>query len=78
MLPCLTRDPYNEGWIYMLEPVNWMAEMKSFFMGEPYGEWLKAEFTQLEGIFCQWTKNQWVSKFASCDAGWWRDYGWGT
>ncbi len=47
----LNSDPYTDGWIYTVEPVNWMAEMKSFFLGEPYGVWLKAEFTRLKDFF---------------------------
>ena len=47
----INRDPYNEGWIYMIEPLNWMSESKSFFMGEPYGVWLKTELSRLKDFF---------------------------
>lgn len=47
----LNSDPYAEGWVYTVEPVSWMAEMKSYFMGEPYGQWLKDEFIRLKDFF---------------------------
>ncbi|MDX2429987.1 MAG: hypothetical protein QNK35_03575, partial [Bacteroides sp.] len=47
----LNKDPYAGGWIYMVKPANWGSEMKSYFMGEPYGDWLKAEFTRLKDFF---------------------------
>lgn len=47
----LNKDPYARGWIYMVKPANWGSEMKSYFMGEPYGDWLKAEFTRLKDFF---------------------------
>ena len=47
----LNTDPYAAGWICMVEPANWMSEMKSYFIGEPYGVWLKTEFTRLKDFF---------------------------
>ncbi len=47
----LNSDPYSAGWVYTVEPANWMAEMKSFFMGDPYGMWLKDELTRLKDFF---------------------------
>ncbi|MFO7668622.1 MAG: hypothetical protein R6W31_03100 [Bacteroidales bacterium] len=47
----LNSDPFTAGWVYMLKPLNWKAEMNSFFMGEPYGVWLKAELARLKDFF---------------------------
>jgi hypothetical protein len=47
----LNSDPYAAGWVYLLKPLNWRSEMSSFFMGEPYGTWLKAEFARLKDFF---------------------------
>jgi glycine cleavage system H lipoate-binding protein/ABC-type phosphate transport system substrate-binding protein len=47
----LNSDPYAAGWVYTVEPVSWMAEMKSYFMGESYGKWLTDEFTRLKDFF---------------------------
>jgi glycine cleavage system H lipoate-binding protein/ABC-type phosphate transport system substrate-binding protein len=47
----LNSDPFTAGWVYMLKPLNWRTEMSSFFMGEPYGIWLKAEMARLRDFF---------------------------
>lgn len=47
----LNSDPYTAGWVYTVEPVSWMVEMKSYFMGEPYGKWLTDEYTCLKDFF---------------------------
>jgi glycine cleavage system H lipoate-binding protein/ABC-type phosphate transport system substrate-binding protein len=47
----LNSDPYADGWVYTVEPASWMAEMKTYFMGEPYGQWLKGEFIRLKDFF---------------------------
>ena len=43
----LNSSPYAEGWIYQIEPTNWLRETQFFFMAEKYGEWLKNEFLRL-------------------------------
>ncbi len=47
----LNQQPYSAGWVYLVEPVNWITEMKSCFMGAIYGEWLKSELTRLKDFF---------------------------
>ncbi|MFH0758135.1 MAG: hypothetical protein V2B15_12680 [Bacteroidota bacterium] len=47
----INADPYNGGWVYLVEPVNWFRELKAFFMGESYADWLKSEFTRLKDFF---------------------------
>lgn len=47
----INRDPYSAGWIYMVEPANWKADMESLYMGEPYGTWLKTELVRLKDFF---------------------------
>lgn len=44
----LNTSPYGEGWLYVLEPLNWQIEMKTFLMSEKYKEWVKAELTRLK------------------------------
>jgi glycine cleavage system H lipoate-binding protein/ABC-type phosphate transport system substrate-binding protein len=44
----LNSDPYAEGWVLLVKPVNWISELKSFFMGDPYANWLKAEAARLK------------------------------
>lgn len=47
----LNSDPYAAGWVLMIRPLNWIFELKSFFMGELYADWLKAEAARLKAFF---------------------------
>jgi len=44
----INNAPYSEGWVYMVEPLNWLKEMKAYAMGDHYREWIKAEFSRLK------------------------------
>ena len=48
---CLNESPYSEGWVYLVEPKNWLAEIKGYSMGEKYREWIKKEFVRLKDFF---------------------------
>ena len=48
---CLNESPYSEGWVYLVEPQNWLAEIKGYSMGEKYREWIKKEFVRLKDFF---------------------------
>jgi glycine cleavage system H lipoate-binding protein/ABC-type phosphate transport system substrate-binding protein len=47
----VNSDPYLSGWIYEIEPKNWLREIQLMFMGESYFEWMKEEFVRLRGFF---------------------------
>jgi glycine cleavage system H lipoate-binding protein/ABC-type phosphate transport system substrate-binding protein len=47
----LNTAPFTEGWVYTIEPSNWMRETQFMFMAEKYTEWLKQEFTRLKDFF---------------------------
>jgi glycine cleavage system H lipoate-binding protein len=47
----INSAPYAEGWVYLVEPRNWLTELKSFVMGEKYSEWIRAEFSRLKDFF---------------------------
>lgn len=47
----LNSSPYSDGWVYMLEPKNWMREIEFLFMGDKTKKWLKEEFTRLKEYF---------------------------
>jgi glycine cleavage system H lipoate-binding protein/ABC-type phosphate transport system substrate-binding protein len=38
---------YTEGWVYQIEPVNWVREVSFMFMFDKYKEWLEDEFSRL-------------------------------
>jgi glycine cleavage system H lipoate-binding protein len=47
----MNSSPFSEGWVYMIEPKNWVREIEFLFMGEKYKEWLRDEFTRLKDFF---------------------------
>lgn len=47
----VNADPYASGWIYEIEPKNWLREIQFMFMGESYFEWMKEEFGRLRRFF---------------------------
>lgn len=44
----LNQSPYNEGWVYQIEPTNWVRENQFLFMADKYTEWVKGEFRRLK------------------------------
>ncbi|TFH22405.1 MAG: hypothetical protein E4H10_13820 [Bacteroidia bacterium] len=44
----INSSPYSEGWIYRIEPTNWIKEIRFLFMENKYSEWLKNEFSRLK------------------------------
>jgi glycine cleavage system H lipoate-binding protein/ABC-type phosphate transport system substrate-binding protein len=47
----LNTDPYSEGWVYTIEPRNWVREIQFMFMGESYILWLQNEYVRLKEFF---------------------------
>lgn len=47
----INTSTYSEGWIYSIEPINWMREIQFMFMADKYKEWLRDEFTRLKDFF---------------------------
>lgn len=39
---------YTDGWVYQIEPTNWIREVRFLFMSDKYREWLEDEFTRLK------------------------------
>ncbi len=44
----INSDPLNGGWVYRIEPMNWLKETKAFLMGQGYREWIHTEFIRLK------------------------------
>ncbi|MFO7755247.1 MAG: hypothetical protein R6V34_04595 [Bacteroidales bacterium] len=44
----LNTSPFSDGWVYIIEPANWLKETRKFFMADNYREWLKSEFARLK------------------------------
>lgn len=49
----LNTSTFLEGWVYVIEPMNWVREIQFLFMGEKYTEWLSDEFTRLKDFFAE-------------------------
>jgi glycine cleavage system H lipoate-binding protein/ABC-type phosphate transport system substrate-binding protein len=44
----INSSPYSEGWVYMVEPSNWLREIQFFDMAEKYRKSLQNEFSRLK------------------------------
>ncbi len=44
----INTSPYADGWVYMLEPSNWLREIQFLRMADKYREWIQYEFTRLK------------------------------
>lgn len=44
----LNSSPYSDGWVYMIEPTNWLREIQFLIMEKKYKEWLRNEFSRLK------------------------------
>lgn len=44
----INSSPYSEGWVYMIEPANWLREIQFLDMAEKYKNWLLNEFSRLK------------------------------
>jgi len=47
----VNTSPFADGWVYLVEPTNWLRELQFMWMGEKYRDWLKDEFTRLRSFF---------------------------
>jgi glycine cleavage system H lipoate-binding protein len=52
----LNSSPYAEGWIYSIEPTNWLREIQFLLMSEKYKIWIKDEFTRLRDFLASFVK----------------------
>jgi glycine cleavage system H lipoate-binding protein len=44
----INSSPYNDGWVYRIEPTNWLRENQLLFMAEKQKQFLKNEFSRLK------------------------------
>jgi glycine cleavage system H lipoate-binding protein/ABC-type phosphate transport system substrate-binding protein len=47
----VNSSPYTDGWVYRIEPKNWLKDIQYLFMIEQYREFLKDEFARLKDFF---------------------------
>ncbi|MGM0621457.1 MAG: glycine cleavage system protein H, partial [Bacteroidota bacterium] len=46
----LNSAPYTNGWVYQIEPANWVREISFMFMADKFRDWMKDEFTRLKNF----------------------------
>lgn len=44
----LNSSPYNEGWVYRIEPTNWSRENQLLFIADKHRQFIKTEFLRLK------------------------------
>jgi glycine cleavage system H lipoate-binding protein len=44
----INSSPYNEGWIYKIEPTNWLRENQLLFMADKQKRFIRNEFSRLK------------------------------
>ncbi|MGM0621454.1 MAG: hypothetical protein ACQETJ_10450 [Bacteroidota bacterium] len=49
----ISSSPFKEGWVYAIEPANWLREIKFLKMAQDYREWIKNEFARLRDFFAE-------------------------
>lgn len=47
----INSAPYEEGWVYTVEPTNWLLEIQYLIMAEKYKFWISDEFSRLKDFF---------------------------
>jgi glycine cleavage system H lipoate-binding protein/ABC-type phosphate transport system substrate-binding protein len=44
----VNASPYDKGWIYLIEPSNWLREIQFYLMADKFRLWLKAEYLRFK------------------------------
>ena len=44
----INSSPYNEGWVYKIEPSNWLRENQLLFMADKQRQYIRREFSRLK------------------------------
>jgi len=52
----VNKSPYDEGWIYRIEPTNWLRENQLLFMADKQRLFLKSEFSRLKDFLSETLK----------------------
>jgi glycine cleavage system H lipoate-binding protein/ABC-type phosphate transport system substrate-binding protein len=65
----LNSQPYADGWVLMVEPQRWITELKSYFMGQAYTDWLKSEMARLKEFLASTMNIQDEAKLVLQDGG---------
>ncbi|MEX0988462.1 MAG: hypothetical protein WD052_13370 [Bacteroidales bacterium] len=47
----VNSSPFSDGWVYLVEPTNWMEEFRTFLTGQKYSDWIGSELARLRDFF---------------------------
>ena len=47
----ISSQPYERGWVYEVEPSNWLEETQTLFLGNNATKWMKKELARLKDFF---------------------------
>ena len=53
----LNTSPYTEGWVYLIEPLDWFKEIQLLDMAGKYKRWLNTEFTRVKDFLAATLKH---------------------
>jgi glycine cleavage system H lipoate-binding protein/ABC-type phosphate transport system substrate-binding protein len=53
----LNSAPYSDGWVYLIEPKNWLRDIQFLFMAKKYKEWLQDEFIRIKDFLAASVKS---------------------
>lgn len=53
----INSSPYDDGWVYLVEPRNWQKEIQMMFSRERFSEWLRGEFIRLKDFIAETLKS---------------------
>lgn len=54
----LKNDPYGMGWLFEIEPENWLAETQTYYMADKATYWLKNEWSRIKDFVILSDQNQ--------------------
>jgi glycine cleavage system H lipoate-binding protein len=44
----INSSPYSDGWVYLIEPKNWLKEIQMMFVTDRFREWTRDEISRLK------------------------------
>jgi glycine cleavage system H lipoate-binding protein/ABC-type phosphate transport system substrate-binding protein len=54
----INNSPFEEGWVYMIKPANWLWDVQSLLLGKSYRDWLASEFFRFKDFLAVVVKPQ--------------------
>jgi glycine cleavage system H protein len=49
----VNEDPYDKGWIYLIQPTEWVAETSSYYLSEYAVSWTKREMVRFKDFMAE-------------------------